>query len=72
MTTAERGVSGSQPERQIGMSYETAWNVCHHIRQAMREDTSFMVDGPYSAVDIDDSYVFGRKRLYGHKAGHTK
>jgi hypothetical protein len=54
------------------MSYETAWNVCHHIRQAMREDTSFMVDGPDSAVDIDDSYVFGRKRLYGHKAGHTK
>ena len=71
MTEAKKGVSASQLGRHIGMTYKTAWYVCHRIREAMQEDTSFMVGGPDSTVEIDESYVGGRKRLHGHKAGHT-
>ncbi|MCH8887224.1 MAG: transposase, partial [SAR324 cluster bacterium] len=37
MCTAKKGVSGKQLERQLGVSYETAWSMGHRIRLAMQD-----------------------------------
>jgi hypothetical protein len=69
MVEAKKGISANQMKRHIGVTYKTAWYVCHRIRQAMQEDPNFKVGGPTTTVELDEMYVGGRKRLHGVKAG---
>lgn len=69
MTEAKKGISAAQVGRHIGVTYKTAWYVCHRIRQAMQEESGFSVGGSQTTVEIDEMYVGGRKRLQGYKAG---
>src|SRR5437667_2817592 len=36
MTVAKKGVSALQLKRTLGMSYKTAWFMCHRIRAALK------------------------------------
>ncbi len=66
---AKKGMSASQLKRTIwGQhkgSYKTAWYLCHRIRGAMKEADAPMLDG---TVEMDETYVGGRKRGQGIKA----
>jgi hypothetical protein len=44
MVEAKKGLSAKQMQRHLGVSYKTAWYLCHRIRQAMQEDPGQMVD----------------------------
>lgn len=72
MTEAKKGISANQMKRHLGVTYKTAWYVCHRIRQAMQEDPSFTVGGPTVTVEIDEMFVGGRKRLHGRKGTSGK
>jgi transposase len=64
-TTSRHGVSGKELQRQLGVTYKTAWRIGHQIRKHMA-----MVDGeaPISGdVEIDETFVGGR--YYGGKRG---
>ena len=37
---AKKGVSANQIKRTLGISYKTAWYLCHRIREAMKSDNS--------------------------------
>ncbi|MGA2205244.1 MAG: IS1595 family transposase [Terracidiphilus sp.] len=69
MADAKKGISACQLQRHIGMTYKTAWYVCHRIREAMREESDAKIGGPDSIVEIDETYIGGRKRRIGVKAG---
>jgi transposase-like protein len=56
---AKKGISACQIQRTIGISYKTAWYLCHRIRAAMVETDKAMLDG---TVEMDETYVGGRKR----------
>jgi len=71
MVEAKKGISANQMKRHIGVTYKTAWYVCHRIRQAMQEDPKFTVGGPTTTVEIDEMFVGGRKRLQGHQVGKS-
>ncbi len=66
---AKKGMSAHQLKRTIwGQhkgSYKTAWYLCHRIRAAMKEVDQPMLDG---TVEMDETYVGGRKRGQGIKA----
>ncbi len=63
---AKKGMSACQLQRHLGLkSYETAWYLCHRIRKAMEQEGS-----PLSGtVEIDETYVGGKIRGKGQKAG---
>ena len=67
---AKKGMSASQLKRTIwGQhkgSYKTAWYLCHRIRAAMKEVEQPMLDG---TVEMDETYVGGKKKGWGQKAG---
>ncbi len=53
---AKKGMSACQVQRTVGMSYKTAWYLCHRIRHAMTETDKPMMDGK---VEMDTTYVGG-------------
>ena len=58
-------------ERMLGVTYKTAWLLCHCIREAMHgaNDTG-PLGGPGKIVEADDAFVGGKKnrRLSGKVA----
>lgn len=69
ITDAKKGMSANQLRRHIGVSYKTAWHLCHRIREAMQEPQTLKLGGESITVEIDETYVGGRKRHAGVKAG---
>ena len=62
---AKKGMSACQVQRTLGMSYKTAWYLCHRIRHAMTQTDKPMLDGK---VEMDVTYVGGKNRDKGHIA----
>jgi transposase-like protein len=56
---AKKGMSACQIQRTLGISYKTAWYLCHRIRAAMVESQKRKLKG---VVEMDETYFGGRKR----------
>jgi transposase-like protein len=63
---ARKGMSANQIKRTLGVSYKTAWYLCHRIRAAMKEVERPMMDG---TVEVDETYVGGVQHGHQRKAG---
>jgi len=59
LVEARKGMSANQVKRTLGVSYKTAWYLCHRIRAAMKETERPMLDG---TVEMDETYVGGKQR----------
>jgi transposase-like protein len=69
MCEAKKGMSALQISRHIGVSYKTAWYLCHRIRKAMEELNSEPLGGQGQIVEVDEAFLGGRKLRKGVKAG---
>jgi transposase-like protein len=58
ITESRKGISANQIKRMLGISYKTAWYLCHRIRKAMEESNHKLA----GTVEIDEMYI----------GGHTK
>src|SRR6266849_9063431 len=57
---SKKGMSACQIQRTVGVSYKTAWYLCHRIRAAMLETAKPKLGG---VVEIDETYVGGKPRI---------
>lgn len=62
LCSSKKGMSAKQIERMLGVTYKTAWFMCHRIREAMKPDNPGPMGGPGSDVEADETY-------WGKKAG---
>jgi len=62
---AKKGMSACQIQRTVGMSYKTAWYLCHRIRHAMTQTEKPMLDG---TIEMDATYVGGWNKGKGRVA----
>jgi len=59
MIESRKGVSANQLKRMLGVSYKTAWYLCHRIRSAMSQEGAELLEG---IVEADETYVGGKAR----------
>ncbi|MBI5277626.1 MAG: IS1595 family transposase [Burkholderiales bacterium] len=58
MCASKKGMSAKQLERMLGVTYKTAWFMCHRIREAMTSNSGRLLGGPGSSgiVEADETY----------------
>ncbi len=59
MTSTRCGISAKQLERELGVSYKTAWRMFHLIRNELMAQDDTILEGE---VEADETYVGGRRR----------
>lgn len=62
MMTSKNGVAAKELQRQLGVTYKTAWRMAHQIRQLLKE-------GPLAlsgVVEADETFIGGYRK---HKKG---
>ena len=63
MAASKKGISAHQIHRMLGVTYKTAWFLCHRVREAMGlpADAS-PIGGEGKVVESDETFVGGKKR----------
>ncbi|HEX5478617.1 MAG TPA: IS1595 family transposase, partial [Dehalococcoidia bacterium] len=69
MVESKKGISANQMKRTIGVSYKTAWYLCHRIRKAMADATPSLLTG---VVEVDETFVGGKVRGRGRGYRNNK
>jgi transposase-like protein len=59
MTSTRCGISAKQLERELGVTYKTAWRIFHLIRTELMGEGVGPMDGP---VEMDETFMGGRPR----------
>ena len=60
-TTSRNGVAAKEVQRQLGVTYKTAWRMCNLIRKYMGYvDGDFPIGGPGKTVEADETFIGGR------------
>lgn len=65
---SKKGMSALQIKRMMGVSYKTAWYLCHRIRHSMQALGHELLTG---TVEVDETYVGGVQRGKGRGAHAT-
>jgi len=72
-TTTRNGVAAKRVQREIGVTYKTAWRMCHEIRKYMGAlDSDDPLGGPGEIVEVDETFVGGRVLGEGRGAHHGR
>lgn len=65
MGESKKGISANQLKRMLGVSYKTAWYLCHRIRAAMVELDPEPLTG---IVEADETYTGNAPMRFGRRA----
>lgn len=65
-TTTRNGVAAKELQRQLGVTYKTAWRIGHEIRKYMgKVDGDGPLGGRHAIVEIDEARIGGKDKM-GH------
>lgn len=59
LCAGKKGMSAHQIHRMLGVTYKTAWFMCHRIREAMKPTNEGPLGGFTKFVEADEMYVGG-------------
>jgi transposase-like protein len=67
--SSKKGMSALQLSRMLGLSYKSAWFMCHRIREGMTPANSLPIGGQSNVVEVDETFIGGKSknRAYAKK-----
>jgi len=61
MNASKKGMSAHQLHRTLDIGYQSAWFMCHRIREAMRiKKFDTPLGGKFKTVEVDETYIGGK------------
>ena len=69
---SKKGLSAHQLHRMIGVTYRAAWFMNHRLRLAMATQSFEYADKLSGTVEVDETYVGGRRRIGPTNAADRK
>jgi transposase-like protein len=69
MAASKKGMSALQLSRMLGITYKSAWFMCHRIREAVTPNNVGPIGGTNKVVEADETFIGGKakKRAYAKK-----
>jgi transposase-like protein len=59
---SKKGMSALQLSRMLGLSYKSAWFMCHRIREGMAPTNPSPIGGENKVVEADETFIGGKKK----------
>ncbi len=59
LVSSKKGISAHQIHRMLGVTYKTAWFMCHRLRTAMDQPSGPMGGSPDKIIEADETWVGG-------------
>lgn len=56
MCSSKKAISAHQIHRMLGITYKTAWFMCHRIREAMKSDATHLLGSGGGTVEADETF----------------
>ena len=72
MASSKKGISAHQIHRMLGVTYKTAWFMCHRIREAMKDMAPAPMGGPGKIIEADETYYGKRETPRKDQTSRTK
>lgn len=70
IANAKKGISAKQLERDLSVTYKTAWYMAHRIRRAMKEGS--VIRKMRGILETDETYVGGKARKIRGRGAKNK
>lgn len=68
MCSSKKGVSANQLKRELGITYKSAWFMCHRVRYAMQQEPlAGMLGKDGGIVELDETFVGGKRAKNRHR-----
>ena len=69
MAASKKGMSALQLSRMLGITYKSAWFLCHRIRESMTPNSPPPIGGQSNVVEVDETFIGGKakNRAYAKK-----
>jgi transposase-like protein len=65
--SSKKGISAHQIHRMLEITYQSAWFLCHRIREAMADQNPGSIGGGGKVVEADETYVGGKAKNRAYK-----
>ena len=65
MASTRCGISAKQMERELGVTYKTAWRMFHKIRTLLTQDDA-LLGGAGNVVESDEAFIGGKSKWRAH------
>lgn len=73
LASSKKGISAHQIGRMLGVTYKTAWFLCHRIREAMNgTGNEGPLGGENKVVEADETYVGGKAKNRAYRQPRAK
>jgi transposase-like protein len=70
MNASKKGMSAHQMHRMLGITYKSAWFLCHRVREAMKDSNPTPMGGEGKVIQADETYYGNSKRAKSYRKGH--
>ncbi len=67
LTASKKGISAHQLHRMLGVTYKSAWFMCHRIREGMADSNPGPLGGEGKAVEADETFQGPGKAVFTDK-----